>query len=86
MVKKVKIFKKVIRRVENLKIEAYYFFRNRILEKPLKTIFNKFLFCFVTNTCNLRLYLVLLVFLRVFDQTFATKVEIYLCFLFFIHR
>ena len=38
----------------------------------------------IIRTFSLCFYLVLLVFLRTFDQTSATKVEIYLCFHFFI--
>ena len=39
-------------------------------------------YCSLNKNCNLCLYLVLLVFLEVFNQTSVTKVEIYLCFYF----
>ena len=39
-------------------------------------------YCGLNKNCNLCLYLVLLVFLEVFNQTSVTKVEIYLCFYF----
>ena len=39
-------------------------------------------YCGLSKNCNLCLYLVLLVFLEVFNQTSVTKVEIYLCFYF----
>ena len=39
-------------------------------------------YCGLSKNRNLCLYLVLLVFLEVFNQTSVTKVEIYLCFYF----
>ena len=39
-------------------------------------------YCGLSKNHNLCLYLVLLVFLEVFNQTSVTKVEIYLCFYF----
>ena len=75
-VKKVKIFKKVNCRIENLKTEILlYFFQKLILEKPVVT-FHKFLFTFAIQTCNLLIfYLFLLVLLGLFDQTSVTKLK-----------
>ena len=39
-------------------------------------------YCSLSKNRNLCFYLVLLVFLEVFNQTSVTKVEIYLCFYF----
>ena len=83
VVKRVKICKKVSFRVENLKIEVILIFFESLLGIT-RCHFSRvhvllYRFCF-----NLCLYLVLLVFLGVFDQTSATKTETCVCFLFFI--
>ena len=83
MVKRVKICKKVSFRVENLKIEVILIFFESFLGIT-RCHFSRvhvllYHFCF-----NLCLYLVLLVFLGLFDQTSATKSETCVCFLFFI--
>ena len=86
VVKKVKVFKNVSQRVENLKNDVLLtFFESSFLNNQY-SFFTSSCFCFVTKTCNLCSYLVLLVFLGVFNQTCATKLEIYLCFSFSLHH
>ena len=86
VVKKVKVFKNVSQRVENLKNDVLLtFFESSFLNNQY-SFFTSSCFCFVTKTCNLCWYLVLLIFLGVFNQTCATKLEIYLCFSFSLHH
>lgn len=86
VVKKVTIFKNVSQRVEKLKNDVLLtFFESSFLNNKY-SFFKSSWFCFVTKTCNLCLYLVLLVFLGVFNQTSATKLEIYLWFSFSLHH
>ena len=85
VVKRVKICKKVSFRVENLKIEVILIFFESSFETTRChfSLVHVLLYRFCFNLC---LYLVLLVFLGVFDQTSATKTETCVCFLFFIRH
>ena len=85
VIKRVKICKKVSFRVENLKIEVILIFFESSFETTRChfSLVHVLLYRFCFNLC---LYLVLLVFLGVFDQTSATKTETCVCFLFFIRH
>ena len=85
VVKRIKLCKKVSFRVENLNIKVILiFFESSFgITRCHFSLVHVLLYRFCFNLC---LYLVLLVFLGVFDQTSATKIETFVSFLFFIRH
>lgn len=84
-VKKVKIFKKVNCRIENLKTEILlYFFKSLFWNNQWSLFTNSYLLLPFRRVTYL--YLFLLVLLGLFDQTSVTKLKLTIVFHFFIHR